>query len=241
VKCSLVTLNVRYDNPQDGPHRWVHRRDRVVNFLQSRSPDWIALQEVLPSQRLDLDRALADYRSYGISRDGKGCDEQCCWYVREPWWIEEGLTHWLSPTPDQVSRGWDAMLPRVVSLVALRNAQARVWAGNLHLDHHGPEARLRGLELAVGLVPPGQPALLAGDFNQPDLWRQVSALADWHDAQAWADQSEHGTFHDFKGGSDGVRIDAILASPHWAVRGFELVSDSGLSDHYALWAELELL
>lgn len=213
----------------------------MVSFLQSRSPDWIALQEVLPSQRRDLDLALTQYRSYGISRDGQGCGEQCCWYVRDPWWIEEGLTRWLSPTPEQVSLGWDAMLPRVVSLVTLRKDQSRVWAANVHLDHHGSEAREQGLELVARLLPQDQPAVLAGDFNQPDVWRKVPALADWHDAQAWAEQLGHGTFHDFQGGSDGVRIDAILASPVWTLRGFELVADSGLSDHYALWAELELL
>ncbi|MBT9588452.1 endonuclease/exonuclease/phosphatase family protein [bacterium] len=235
MKISLVTLNVRYDNSNDGPNQWCRRKALVGEFLRQKSPDWIALQEVLPSQRRDLEAMLTDYRSYGISRDGQGRDEQCCWLVRDPWWFEEARTVWLSDTPQQVSVGWDAMLPRVASLVRVGG----VWAANVHLDHHGPEARRRGVELAASLLPADQPGLLVGDFNQADVWQQAPALAGWQDAQRWAGQTDRGTFHDFQGGLQGPRIDAILCSPAWRPTGFELIEDPRLSDHYPLWAQLE--
>lgn len=239
MNVSLITLNIRYDNPQDGMHAWSHRKSQVGQFLRQRQPDWIALQEVLPGQRRDLEAQLPDYRSYGISRDGQGQDEQCCWFVRDPWWFQEARTVWLSDTPDQVSRGWDAMLPRVASLAHLVGPEGSVWAANLHLDHHGPLARRRGLELAASLLPAEQPALLVGDFNQSDLLEQVPALAGWTDCQIQAGLQQLGTFHDFQGGQAGPRIDAILASPHWRQTGFQLILDHQLSDHYPLWAQLQ--
>ena len=235
MKITLVTLNVRYDNANDGPNQWSRRKAQVGDFLRQKNPDWIALQEVLPSQRRDLEGMLSDYRSYGISRDGQGRDEQCCWFVRDPWWFEEARTVWLSESPDRVSVGWDAMLPRVASLVRVGGA----WLANVHLDHHGPEARRRGVELAASLLPADQPGLLVGDFNQADVWQQVPALAGWQDAQRWAGQTDRGTFHDFRGGLQGPRIDAILSSPQWRPTGFELMEDPRLSDHYPLWAQLE--
>lgn len=239
MQCSLITLNIRYANPNDGPNRWEQRQARVGQFLRDRQPDWIALQEVLPSQRRDLEQMLPDYRSYGISRCGQGRDEQCCWFIRDPWWFAEATTRWLSPTPDRVSVGWDAMLPRVASLVRLESPDGSVWAANLHLDHHGEGARRQGLELAASWLPADQPAVLVGDFNQPDLSQQVPALAHWTDLQKKLGQPERGTFHDFQGGWQGPRIDAILHSPHWRATEFQLVEDPQLSDHYPLWARLE--
>ena len=228
----LITLNLRYDNPRDGVNIWARRRPLVEEFLRSQQADWIALQEVLPNQRRDLESMLPDYRSYGISRDGQGKDEQCCWFVRDPWWFEEARTLWLSETPEQPSRGWDAMLPRVVSLVRMAGPEGRCWAANLHLDHHGPMAREQGLLQVARILKGDEPAVLVGDFNQ------LPRLEGWTDCQVQSQQAHWGTFHDFQGGTEGPRIDAILLSPQWRLRQFELVQDSRLSDHYPLVAEV---
>lgn len=237
----LLTFNLRYDNPKDGERSWSRRRAAVGEYLRQLKADLMAFQEVLPQQRQDLDRMLPDYRSYGISRDGQGRDEQCCWYVRDPWRLAEATTFWLSPTPQRVGRGWDAMLPRVCSLVQIRGLSGPAfWAANVHLDHAGPLARRQGLSLVANrLAGCAEPALLAGDFNEPDLWLEAPPLEGWSDCQRLAGQADLGTYHAFQGGEKGPRIDALLASPHWRLTQFQLDRRPELSDHYPLWAELE--
>lgn len=232
MQARLMTLNLRYDNPRDGSHIWGRRKAPLEEFLRAQQADWLAFQEVLPGQRSDLQAMLPDYRSYGISRDGQGKDEQCCWFVRDPWWFEEARTFWLSETPDRPSLGWDAMLPRVVSLVRLANGRERCWAANIHLDHHGPEARRQGLLQVAALVGTREPAVLVGDFNQEP------ELEGWLNCQQQSPQAGLGTFHDFRGGTEGPRIDGILLTPHWSLVSFQLLEDARLSDHYPLLAEV---
>lgn len=234
MQVRLMTLNVRYDNPHDGANIWARRKAPLEEFLRAQAADWLAFQEVLPGQRRDLEAMLPEYRSYGISRDGLGKDEQCCWFVRDPWWFEEARTLWLSDTPDRPSVGWDAMLPRVVSLVRLAHGTERCWAANLHLDHHGPESRRQALLQVAALLGFEEPAVVVGDFNQEP------ELEGWTDCQQQSPQAGRGTFHDFQGGTRGPRIDGILLTPHWRLQRFQLVEDARLSDHYPLLAEVAI-
>jgi endonuclease/exonuclease/phosphatase family metal-dependent hydrolase len=239
MKLKVITFNIRYANQHDGDHRWELRRPRVLEWLREQNADLVALQEVLPVQRDELDAALPHYRSYGVSRDAERQSEQCAWLVRDPWWMEEADTFWLSPTPRQASVGWDAALPRVCSVLRLSGPEGNVWAANVHLDHEGVVARQRGLEMVIGAYPGDVPGVIVGDLNQQDLAQSVAALAQWKDAQLQAGQGDWGTFHGFEGGTLGDRIDAILYSPHWRLQRFHLGQDPALSDHYPLVAELE--
>lgn len=239
MKLKVITFNIRYANQGDGDNRWELRRPRVLEWLKTQDADLVALQEVLPIQRDELDAGLAHYRSYGVSRDRERRSEQCAWLVRDPWWIEEADTFWLSPTPKEVSIGWDAALPRVCSVVRLAGPAGKLWAANVHLDHEGATARQRGLEMIAAQYPGDLPGLIVGDFNQRDLARSVPALKGWKDAQLEAGQEEWGTFHGFEGGTLGDRIDAVLYSPQWRLGHFELGLDPALSDHYPLIAQLE--
>lgn len=239
MKLKVITFNIRYANQHDGDHRWDLRRARVLDWIREQNADLVAMQEVLPVQRDELDAALPGYRSYGVSRDAERKSEQCAWLVRDPWWIQEADTFWLSPTPKQVSVGWDAALPRVCSVLRLSGPEGTVWAANVHLDHEGMVARQKGLEMVAGTYPGDLPGVLVGDLNQQDLAKSVPALAQWKDAQLEAGHGDWGTFHGFEGGTLGDRIDAILYSPHWRLQHFHLGQDPALSDHYPLVAQLE--
>lgn len=50
----ILTLNVRWDAPSDGPNRWAHRKDSVAKLLNERRPDFVALQEVQQVHLHDL-------------------------------------------------------------------------------------------------------------------------------------------------------------------------------------------
>ena len=44
-----VTFNLRMDTPDDGPHRFLYRREVIVARIRREKPDILGFQEALPS------------------------------------------------------------------------------------------------------------------------------------------------------------------------------------------------
>ena len=98
----VISFNIRYDNPSDGQNSWPIRNSAVQKYLLQSKVDFIGLQEVLPSQLVDLQLQLTDYSSISRTREA---DEQSgestpLFFHRERWKIDK--THcgtiWLSST-----------------------------------------------------------------------------------------------------------------------------------------------
>ena len=75
---SVGTFNVRWDNPDDGEHRWERRRERLAALLRGWAPDVLGLQEPYHHQLEFLRRALPEYEAMGVGRnDGVAAGEFC--------------------------------------------------------------------------------------------------------------------------------------------------------------------
>ena len=55
---SVMTFNMRYDNPEDGADNWRFRRGRVAEVIASHGVDVFGTQELLANQLGDLKRLL---------------------------------------------------------------------------------------------------------------------------------------------------------------------------------------
>ena len=66
----VATWNVRFDNPEDGVHRWANRAAALGEHARALEADILGMQEVLPEQLDDLERMLPGYRREGQGRDG---------------------------------------------------------------------------------------------------------------------------------------------------------------------------
>ncbi|SPN98808.1 related to endonuclease/exonuclease/phosphatase family protein [Cephalotrichum gorgonifer] len=180
----LITLNIRYDNPNRDRNEepWSRRLPKLVaslRFLTSHNPNaFICHQEVLHSQLLGLSRELGpEWSHIGIGRDGgDGGEFSPVFYRPGTWRLEKERTAWLSPTPDVPSRGWDAVLNRIVTmgLFAHRSTGARVVVMSTHFDHIGVQARKESAKLILEFVREWRQGssskkplavLLGGDFN----------------------------------------------------------------------------
>lgn len=176
----LLCFNIRYDNPGDGAHAWPHRRAMVVETLRDRSPDFIGLQEALPHQRREIERAFADaatdgaprYDSIGRTREVSDAQGEATPLLhREDRWERlEGGTYWLSKTPEAPgSRDWNAACPRIATWGRFRPrdenappASPRPQAAsedsrellvvNTHFDHASAEARREGARVLADFV-----------------------------------------------------------------------------------------
>ena len=66
---TVLTMNVRYDNPEDGENNWRFRRERVGELIRSQQVDLLGTQEVLSNQYDDLQTLLPGYASVGVGRE----------------------------------------------------------------------------------------------------------------------------------------------------------------------------
>ncbi len=226
----VVTYNIRYDNPEDVArgNGWAERRrEHFFSWLGEKSADIYGFQEVLPSQFAELKEALPEYDAYGVPRDDGATRGELSpiFWRRDRFELGQAVTRWLSETPSEPSRGWDAGLPRIATQVMLlERASGRplvVW--NTHFDNLGSQARLESARLIAKFaeiagfgVTVQPPMVLLGDLNAVEQSPPVAALleAGWRlvDASAGAEiRGPHGTIEPkFEFHQSPHRIDHVL-------------------------------
>jgi endonuclease/exonuclease/phosphatase family metal-dependent hydrolase len=216
----VASFNIRTSRGRDGRNRWRRRRDVCVAAIGEFAADVVGLQEVRPDQLDDLHRAFPAATIVGAGRDEDGGGEHASVLVPPgSWLVESSETRWLSPTPTRPgSRGWDAGLTRVVTLVRLRCGATRVGVANTHFDHQGKVARERSAGLIAEWL--GQerdrPWVVLGDLNDDPVSPPLRRLADAGYTDTLAPDAG-GTEHAFTGGTDRTRIDYVLIGPGVAV------------------------
>lgn len=251
---SVGTCNVRWDCPDDGPHRWALRRGRLASLLRSWSPDVLGLQEPYAYQLAFLREALPEYDTVGIGRnDGAEAGEFCAiLYRRDRLELVDSGTFWLAETPDTPgSIAWGARHPRICTWAQFVEKETRAAFSmyNVHLDHESQAARDNGVALLlerIRLHSASGPVLVTGDFNaEPDspAVRHIQDASDPPLANALASVPE-GTFHGFTGSALFGPIDYIFHSPEWQVQSAQVLHGDTErpypSDHFPAGAVLQL-
>ncbi len=263
VPVRVMSFNVRNSRAQDGENAWPKRTELFFATVERFGPDLVGFQEVLADQYDALVARLPEYGFSGVARDdGKRQGEwSCVAYRKNRFTVVADGNFWLSETPTVIgSKSWDAALTRLCSWVRLRdeqNGREYVFA-NTHFDHKGVIARQessRLLSRQLSEIAKGVPAILIGDFNitedNPAYAVLVRPAAPG--AVRWIDSfrtmypkrsSEESSFHAFKGGATGSRIDFIFHTDHFRTKAAS-VDRSGEngrfpSDHYPVTAVLVL-
>ena len=110
-----------------GEEPWAVRCPRLcaqLRFITSGSASaFMCFQEVLYSQLLDIQASLGpSWSCIGRGReDGEKAGEFSPIFFRTDWTCERETTFWLSETPYVPSKGWDASLPRIVTMGSFRH------------------------------------------------------------------------------------------------------------------------
>lgn len=259
----VMTYNIRYANPGDGPNRWENRKEQLCRTIERFDPDLLGTQEVLASQRDDLKKRLKRHHVFAAGRDdGKDRGETAAIFYRKQRFEKlDGGHFWLSETPDRAgSRGWDAALPRIATWLKLKDRNQPnappLFVLNTHFDHRGATARLESARLIMkkldGLAA-GCRIVLLGDFNAGESSEAYSAvfaredgrrtLVDVYRAANPTRQKHESTFSRFlTQPSTGDRIDWIGCSPDWAICSADIdrngTKGRAPSDHFAVTALL---
>ncbi|PRX53816.1 endonuclease/exonuclease/phosphatase family protein [Flagellimonas meridianipacifica] len=254
---SVLTYNIRFDNPSDGLNRWDSRKGWIASQLNSYHPTVFGTQEGLRHQIDFLDDQLKSYTYVGAGRDdGKEKGEHAAiFFDTTQVKLLGNNTFWLSETPERPSKGWDAAIKRICTYGLFEDSRNgnRFMVFNTHFDHVGETARLESAQLILEkmkqLNPNGLPILLMGDFNlEPDSEGIRLVLKEMKDAHSVSNHKANriqGTFNGFDAHKPITRrIDYIFFddSRLKAITS-EIICDSMKgrypSDHFPVHAEFD--
>jgi endonuclease/exonuclease/phosphatase family metal-dependent hydrolase len=251
----VMSYNVRFPNPGDGPDVWEKRRDLFADSVRETRPDLIGTQELFKLQGDFLVERIPGFGWFGTSRRGNSEDEHMgVFYRKDRLKRLDWGQFWLSETPDVPgSQSWNMSLPRMVTWALFEMGAKKFYLLNTHFAHRreDEDARLKGAAVIVEWLrklPAGVPRIVTGDFNAPAgaaVHRALleAGLRDTRD-RATKRLGPEGTFHGFRGKPGDARIDWILATPEWKVTRNETVTFSRdgryPSDHFPVVAEFDL-
>lgn len=243
----IISFNIRYNswNNIDGENGWPYRKNAVVRMINEERPAAIGLQEALIDQLLYLDSCLPQYRRIGVGRDdGKeGGEFMAIYYDTTRLTAHRVGTSWLSETPMEPSKGWDAACYRTVTSVLFidKIGGQSFYYHNTHLDHMGTVARAESAKYLASLTSEaeGSPVILGGDMNSTiddTIFRALYNVG-LQDARTLTDSTSNAITYNAYGKAEGSVID------HFFVKDVEVVSfrtlngDYGvpyISDHYPI-------
>lgn len=223
---SVMTYNIRYGSANDGDDSWDYRKENLAREIAFYEPDFIGVQEALHFQMEYLDSMLTQYSYIGVGRDDgqmQGEYSGIFYNTNRVKLLDQG-TFWLSETPDQISKGWDAALPRICTYGHFqykKRKKDKIWYFNTHFDHRGQTARVKSVDLIIqkvhALADLNEAVVISGDFNLPPESEAIQKMsAAFNDTYTTSENSPLGpttTFTSFdinkKGGN---RIDYIFTN-----------------------------
>lgn len=259
----VMTFNIRFDNPDDGPDAWPHRKDFVASMFRFHKNDIVGIQEGLVNQVRELDELLPEFDWVGVGRDdGIESGEFCSIYYRRGRLdlIEDG-TFWLSENPvEPGSMSWDTAITRIATWTRLydKTNDRQFIVFNTHFDHRGQEARRMSSELILQKIDElaeGDPVILMGDMNAVESQNPYKILADpelgpvrveLFDGFYHSRYGHHGpssTSNGFREIRPNRRIDYIFVNPKFSVIQHGILADIRdghfPSDHLPMVADIE--
>ena len=253
---SFMTYNIRLDVKSDKENSWANRKDFLVSQIRFFSPDIFGIQEGLPHQVNYIYEQIPKYSYIGEGRDGiKRGEYSALYFNTDKFFAEEHGTFWLSPTPNIVSKGWDAAFPRICTYALFKDkkTEMKFWVFNTHLDHLGRTSRLESVGLILKKINElntfNFPVILMGDFNaKPNsipITELKNTMNDSREVVIQQPFGPEGTFNSFQFTRiPKKRIDYIFVSKRKdiEVQKYAVLNNSKNnkypSDHFPIYVEL---
>lgn len=250
----VMSANVRCKNPQDlFKKNWYYRADLIIKNIENNAPSIIGFQEVTKGQYSYLVDCLKGFDSVIEYRDKSPFSEGCpIFYRTDMYTLVDKGSFWLSETPEEMSKDWNAACYRICSYVILKeNATDKQFVVfNTHLDHKSEEARIKGIAVVLDKIKQfgSLPSMIMGDFNcEEGSTTYIDVTNDFLDAKYQTENSDRGcTYQAFGEQLDRNCIDYFMISKQGLeVESFKIVRDTynGVypSDHFPIVAEFKLV
>lgn len=252
---SIMTFNIRYNNPDDKENCWAYRKPELLGLIQKYQPTILGLQEALWDQVQYIDSNLLNYAFVGVGRDdGKTKGEYApIFYDQDQMALIHFDTYWLSETPKTISVGWDASMERIVTYAVFKDKLTKdtSYVFNAHFDHIGQVAQENSARLILKLMEDlglnEERVIVMGDLNvEPDsetIRLLKTQLYDAFDFSNIPHSGPKGTFNCFDETKiSELRIDYIFTK-NLRLKSYQNINDkrsNGLciSDHLPVLIKL---
>jgi endonuclease/exonuclease/phosphatase family metal-dependent hydrolase len=245
----VMTFNIRYETPNDGPNNWPFRRDAAFAVVRNFAPHILGLQE---AQAHMLDQFLAAFPAYryiGIGRDDgvREGDFAAILYDPSRLSLQDSGTFWFSSTPDVPSRHPECFHVRICTWGFFHDSEGRdIAVYNLHLDHESQNARVEAVQQLIPTIDPERPPIIMGDFNAEETNPCIEDMrrAGYRDTfrVAHPDERQACTYHEYGRPDLADKIDYIWVDHRWKVEDAAIatgqVYGAWPSDHYPVTATL---
>ncbi len=259
LKLNIATYNIRLITSADqGERAWTNRLPWVKRIIQKYDFDICGTQEGFKSQIYDI-LTMGNYDYIGVGRDdGKDKGEtSAILFKKEKFEVLDKGSFWLSETPDQVSKGWDANINRIVSWGKFKDIETgkEFFFFNAHYDHQGKTAQYESSKLVLTKIEEiagENPVFYTGDLNVQPTSDTVKIIVDsgllWDSRHSSLEPiyGTEGTFHGYNlDGKTTNRIDYIFVSKTIKVIKYGVINDDielnkFSSDHFPVLVNAEL-
>ena len=251
AELKVMSYNVRLGTAKDGTNSWMYRCGATLEMIEDQKPDILGVQEALDDQVRFIKEFSTDYDFVGVGRDDgkKGGEYMAIFWNKKKVKLLDWGTFWLSETPNQPSKGWDAACYRTATWALMKDKASgeRFYVVNTHLDHKGAEARKNGLKLIMERIeeinPKGYPMVLMGDFNMKPSATELKDLDScMKSARKFASKKDsHQTFNNWGKASSDMIIDYIYYKGFASCLEYQTVTKKYsdrkfISDHYPIFA-----
>lgn len=244
---SVMSFNIRYDEPADGNNQWSNRKEAVLKMWTETNPSIVGIQEGLQHQVEFLNNNLSEYDFIGVGRDdGQTSGEYAAIYYKvDDFELIESNTFWLSETPEVPSLGWDANNIRITTWAHFKDIKQdkSIFVFNTHFDHKGKTARKESAKLLVQkiheIASDEAQIFVIGDFNawiSNKLFKPITE--EYFDARRFADYTDNEkSFNLWGKWYANWSVDYIFYKNAHALAFRTVIKDYGvpyISDHYPL-------
>ena len=249
---TVMTYNIRYDNPKDGDNRWDNRKKFLVDQIKFYQPHAFGVQEGMAHQIDFIDHALPNYSYIGVGRDdGKTKGEYSAVFYKNDQLdtLKQG-TFWLSENPDEPSVGWDASMERICTYALFTYEKTSFWVFNTHFDHKGDQARVESAKLILKKINKlntnNLPVIFMGDLNSKPTSKPIQFITQSLSDSKLSTAQFYGMESTFNGFNNvyekDKRIDYIFHSKNIKVLKSATLSQTYeqrfLSDHFPVIAHI---
>ena len=254
----VISLDLGPDQPKDSLNHWKARQRGLPPLVRFHQVDVMAIQG---AQAHHLEFAKNELREYAALKPKMEhplpAEHTALLYRKERFAPEQSGLFWLSLTPDEPSKGWDAR-QKVTCTYALlfdRMTESRFWVLATRLDAEGGKARAESLKLILSKIdafnagPDRYPVMVLGNLQcapgDNSLLPFNEQMVDAGQLGEFACYGPQGTYNNYQieqsPGFDQKRDYVYCSRQGWVVERCAVLTDTyrgrPLSDHYPLFVE----
>src|SRR5699024_5210729 len=226
---TVMNYNILHAKKENRPgYHWNepdNRKERLIKLIEKYSPDILTAQEDMYKQG-EYIKEKTGLRKIGVSRDagttgGTNGEYNAIYYSGDKFKSSSSGHFWLSETPSEVSKSWDASVQRILNWVELsdKNTGDSFFVFNTHLDHKGRVSRIKSSKLitdSIKSIVRHKPVILTGDMNTTPETEPIQEFGkEFNDARKASIEAPEGPLATFNGADGRIptrTIDYIFVS-----------------------------